>query len=84
MYSGPLQTSSTENVFEVSLAKLIFSKVPCFQHILLNTIRRTTLKFENYSLKDIILDIKFQWKYIEHESRQHYLANKKQKAIAFS
>ena len=51
---------SSENVFTIKIyyksipGGIFFGKVPCFQHILLNNIIRLTLKFENYSLKDIL------------------------------
>ena len=32
----------------------IFSKIPCFQHILLNTFRQMCLKCKNYSLRDVL------------------------------
>ena len=40
------------------MAEFIFSKIPCFQHILLNTLRQMSPKDENYSLRCMeILDI---------------------------
>ena len=30
------------------MAEFIFSKIPCFQHILLNTFRQMRLKYDNY------------------------------------
>ena len=46
---------------KVSLAEFSFSKVPCFQHIPLSNITRTTLKFFILKLffkRHLILDIK--------------------------
>ena len=33
------------------MADFVFSKIPCFQHILLSTFRRMRLKYENYYLR---------------------------------
>ena len=33
---------------------IFFSKIPCFQHILLNTFRRMCLKYESYSFRRIL------------------------------
>ena len=46
------------NYYQKSLAEFIFSKIQCFLHILLNTLRQMRLKYENYSLRCLeILDI---------------------------
>ena len=36
------------------VAEFIFSKISCFQHILLNTFRRMRLNYENCSLRSIL------------------------------
>ena len=38
-------------IIQPSVPNFIFSKVPCFQHILLNTCRWILLKYEKYSLR---------------------------------
>ena len=35
-------------IIKASPANFIFSKNPCFQHALLNTLRQIRLKYENY------------------------------------
>ena len=55
-----IRRRSLEHFFGKLLSKypwrsyFLVIKVPCLQHILLNNIRRATLKFENYSLKKIL------------------------------
>ena len=44
-----------QNIIKASAADFIFSKILCFQHILLNTFRRMGLKYEDYSLRRILL-----------------------------
>ena len=39
------------NIIKGSVAEFIFSKIPSFQHILLNTLRQMHLQYENYSLR---------------------------------
>ena len=47
-----------EIVIKASLAKFVFSEIPCFKNILLNTFRQMRLKYENYFLRNIFfLDI---------------------------
>ena len=41
-------------IIKASTAEFIFSKVKCFQHILLNAYSRVHLKHENYSLRGIL------------------------------
>ena len=43
-----------QNIIKASVADFIFSKIPCFQHILLNTWRKC-LKYENFSLRRILV-----------------------------
>ena len=43
------------NYYQGSVAEFMFIKIPCFQHILLNTFRRMRLKYEHYSLRHILL-----------------------------
>ena len=63
-------------IIKASVAEFNFSKVPCFQQILQNTFRQTRLKYENYSLRILILGIQtafrlklyykvFLWKHVE-------------------
>ena len=64
-------------IIKTSVAEFNFSKVPCFQQILQNTFRQTRLKYENYSLRHLILGIQtafrlqklyykvFSWKHVE-------------------
>ena len=37
------------------MVDFIFSKIPCFQHILLDSFRQMRVKYENYSLRHILL-----------------------------
>ena len=39
-----------QTIIKVFVADFVFSKIPCVEHILLNTFRRMRLKHENYSL----------------------------------
>ena len=52
----------SENFLEIIIkpcvADFIFSRTPCFRHILLNTFRRIRLKHEYYSLRHILKKIK--------------------------
>ena len=41
------------NSYQSICGKVYFSKVLCFQHILMNTFRRVRLKHEHYHLRDI-------------------------------
>ena len=41
-------------VIKASTMDFIFSKIPYFQHILLNTFRRMSLKYKNYCLRRIL------------------------------
>ena len=41
-------------VIKAYLADFVFSKIPRFQYILLNTFTRMRLKYENYSLMFIL------------------------------
>ena len=55
--SGSVLTNICPETFpqiitEASLAEFIFSKVPCFQYILLNTFR---MKYEKYPARHVIL-----------------------------
>ena len=43
-----------QTMIKGSVTELIFSKIPCFQHILLDTFRQMRLKHENYSLRGIL------------------------------
>ena len=42
-------------IIKVSVAESIFSRISCFQHIFLNTLRRMHLNYENCSLRSILL-----------------------------
>ena len=44
--------NSLQIVIKTSMAEFIFSKVSCFQHILLKTFRRMPVKYENDPLRD--------------------------------
>ena len=44
----------TQIIIKSSVAALILSKIPCFQHILMNTFRRMRLNYENCSLRSIL------------------------------
>ena len=52
------QACYSENVLQfiikASVTDFIFSKTPCFQHILLNSFRRYHPKYENYSSSSIL------------------------------
>ena len=68
------------------MAEIFFSKIPCFQHILLNNFRRTYLNHENCSLRRIFgLEKphyeKFWSNLIKNESCKCYLGNKEQRAM---
>ena len=41
-------------IIKAPVADFIFSKIPCFQHIVLNTFRWMRFKYENYSLRYIL------------------------------
>ena len=75
-----------------SVAEFIFSKIPCFQHILPNAFTEMRLKYENYYLRCMeILDIQttltlqkplckyFWWNCNKNKSYKPYLGNKEQK-----
>ena len=47
-----------EIIIKPCVADFIFSRTPCFRHILLNTFRRIRLKHEYYSLRHILKKIK--------------------------
>ena len=54
--------SFLEIIIKASVADFIFSKIPCFQHILLNKYRRMRLKCEKYYLRRILF---------RHHKKQH-------------
>ena len=47
-------TALSKRCICASVAKFIFSKTPCFQHMLINSFRRMRLKYENCSLRGIL------------------------------
>ena len=65
--------------------QFIFSKVPCFQHILLKIFRRIRWLYENFSLKSILFQTLKQ--HLDYKSviaktfGRCYLGNKEQKAM---
>ena len=42
-------------IIKASVAECIFSKISCFRHILMNTLKRMRLKYETFSLRHILL-----------------------------
>ena len=81
-------------VIKVSVAVSIFSKILCFQRILLKTLRRMRLNYENCFLEEnLILEVKTTfrlqkphcenvwWKHIKNESWKCYLGNREQKLM---
>ena len=43
-----------EIIIKVSVTEFVLSKIPLFQHILMNTFRRIRLKYETYFLRRIL------------------------------
>ena len=48
-------TNFLQNIIKSSVTEFIFSKILYFRHILLKTFRRNCLKYENYSLRRMLL-----------------------------
>ena len=54
---GYYSVNFLQTIFKASVVEFVFSKIPCFHHIIMNTFRRMHLKYENY-WKYLIIDIK--------------------------